>query len=356
MLSYAQHSEDVFLHRCFGQLERGFYIDLGAVHPVRGNASYHFYLRGWTGINVEPVPHRHSELKRARPRDINLHAAIGRRDGSTVVNLPSPTAEADGRAARRPQRAGFGCSQRPAADALQVGVLSLATLCELHAHSPIDFLKIHAAGPVADTIAGADWARWRPAVVLVETTVPGASASDTPFSDWAEWEPMLLSAGYRLAYFDGVNRFYVAAERDDLAAHFRTPINPFDGAVGLHSFGHVIEDSRHPDHAWVRVFLDRVLGAAAIESDAHILGVMTWDLSPGELEAPVTAAALRLAWQRVLARSPAEADIWRWTGRPDLTLERLYRELIASEEFRHRRSRVSVAGVRGTGWVRAAGP
>jgi FkbM family methyltransferase len=345
MLSYAQHSEDVFLNRCFGHLERGFYIDLGADHPVRDNASYHFYLRGWSGINVEPVPHRHLQLQRARPRDINLHAAVGRRHGSAVL---SRTVDADRLAALRPpQRAGFGCSRRPAVDALQIEVLSLATLCELHVHSPIDFLKIHAAGAVADTIAGADWARWRPAVVLAEAAVPGAPGSGFPLSDWAEWEPMLLSAGYRLAYFDGVNRFYAASERDDLAAHFRTPINPFDGAVGLASFGHVIEDSRHPDHAWVRVFLDRVLAAAAIESDAHILAVMTWDISPGELKAPVTAEALRLAWQRVLARSPAEADIWRWTGRPDLTLDRLYRELIASEEFRHRRSRVSAAGAGG---------
>jgi len=35
-------------------------------------------------------------------------------------------------------------------------------------------------------------------------------------------------------YFDGLNRFYVAAEHADLARHFSCPPNPFDQYVGYH--------------------------------------------------------------------------------------------------------------------------
>ena len=35
-------------------------------------------------------------------------------------------------------------------------------------------------------------------------------------------------------YFDGLNRFYVAAEHADLATHFSCPPNPFDQYVGYH--------------------------------------------------------------------------------------------------------------------------
>jgi hypothetical protein len=38
-----------------------------------------------------------------------------------------------------------------------------------------------------------------------------------------------LSAGYEFVYFDGLNRFYVAAEHPELKAAFATPPNVFDG-------------------------------------------------------------------------------------------------------------------------------
>jgi hypothetical protein len=44
----------------------------------------------------------------------------------------------------------------------------------------------------------------------------------------ADWEAHLLEAGYRFVYFDGLNRFYLASEHEDLAPHFRVPPNVFD--------------------------------------------------------------------------------------------------------------------------------
>ena len=55
-LSYAQRFEDFHLWRCFGDRSDGFYIDIGAGHPVYDNVSFAFYLAGWRGITVEPNP------------------------------------------------------------------------------------------------------------------------------------------------------------------------------------------------------------------------------------------------------------------------------------------------------------
>ena len=45
----------------------------------------------------------------------------------------------------------------------------------------------------------------------------------------AAWHPILAAAAYRFAWFDGLNRFYIAAERwDDLSPHFILPPNLFD--------------------------------------------------------------------------------------------------------------------------------
>src|SRR5260370_37352637 len=55
-ISYAQRFEDLYLMRCFGDRTDGFYIDVGSGHPVYDNVSFTFYLRGWSGITVEPNP------------------------------------------------------------------------------------------------------------------------------------------------------------------------------------------------------------------------------------------------------------------------------------------------------------
>ena len=50
-----------------------------------------------------------------------------------------------------------------------------------------------------------DFKRWRPRVVLVEAIAPGSMKES-----WQDWEPALLAAGYSFAFFDRLNRFYVA--------------------------------------------------------------------------------------------------------------------------------------------------
>ncbi|NEX94754.1 FkbM family methyltransferase [Caulobacter sp. 17J65-9] len=333
MLSYAQLFEDVYLQRCFADQAQGFYIDVGACHPVHCNTTYHFYQRGWAGVNAEPTPHRLLELERARPRDVNLRTAVGRADGRAVFNV---SVNADHLSSLREQPAALIDRHGAHIERLEVEVITLASLCERHAPGPIDFLKIDVEGAEADVIAGADWRRWRPALLVIEATLP-----DAPEPAWADWEPALLAADYAPVFFDGVNRYYVAAERAELGRHFLAPANPFDGAVALHSFGPALDDRRHPDHAWARNFVDRVLAAAAIEDEDHLLRLMTWDLSGASLDAPASEAAIALAYQRVLGRAAEAEALAHWAGREELPLRRLYRELVAGEEFRTRRSRVS---------------
>ena len=68
-ISYAQRYEDMHLLRAFGGQPNGFYIDIGAGHPVYDNVSFAFYLRGWRGITVEPNPWLAQLSEAVRPRD-----------------------------------------------------------------------------------------------------------------------------------------------------------------------------------------------------------------------------------------------------------------------------------------------
>lgn len=219
MISYSQNHEDVLLARAFRGQERGFYIDIGAWHPVMHSLTKHFSRLGWRGVNVEPNPQMHSLLVRDRPHDVNLAVAVGRARGKARLHVRSNSALSalvhDGHAPIAP-------GERE----VEVEVQTLAEVCDAHATGPIDFLKVDVEGAELDVLLGADWKRFRPRVVIVEATRP-----ETEIPTWEEWEPLLLEAGYRFVFFDGLNRFYIDSAEPDLARHFDRPANICDRFV-----------------------------------------------------------------------------------------------------------------------------
>ena len=222
-VSYAQNCEDVMLWRALGHVRNGFYIDVGAAHPDIDSVTRAFYEHGWRGINIEPVPADAARLAASRPGDITLQLAAGGEDGEagflTVPGTGLSTLDSDAAAAPRVQD--FASREG------RVGVRTLASICRAQVRGEIHFLKIDVEGAEADVLAGAELATWRPWIIVVEATAP-RSAHPTH----AEWEPALIEQGYRFAWFDGLNRFYLAEEHADaLAPHFRTPPNVFDDFI-----------------------------------------------------------------------------------------------------------------------------
>jgi hypothetical protein len=71
-VSYAQNYEDVILWRAFRDLERGFYVDVGAADPEALSGTHAFYGRGWSGMNagaaggVRRRPFRHKLNRSSR--------------------------------------------------------------------------------------------------------------------------------------------------------------------------------------------------------------------------------------------------------------------------------------------------
>lgn len=51
-LCYGQDGEDLILDRMLERQADGFYVDVGAHHPVRSSNTYLFYRRGWRDINI----------------------------------------------------------------------------------------------------------------------------------------------------------------------------------------------------------------------------------------------------------------------------------------------------------------
>ena len=209
-VSYARNFEDVLLWRALKEVAAGFYIDVGAASPDVGSATRAFHDRGWRGVNVAPSPAAFARLAAARPRDVNLACAVAAGEAAL------PGVPGTGLAPARQERA-----------AATVPVRTLAGICREHAAGPVHFLKVDAAGAERTALEGADFAACRPWIVLVAAAEPMPTGLAH-----AAWEPLLLAAGYRFAWFDGLNRFYVAEERHAaLAPAFTAPPNVFDDFV-----------------------------------------------------------------------------------------------------------------------------
>lgn len=222
LISYAQNQEDVMLWRALRRVENGFYIDVGAAHPEDLSVTRLFYDRGWSGINIEPNNAYFTELQAHRGRDINLPVCVTAEPGERVFHEIPGTglSTLDAAVAEEHARKGWKTQER------HVSCLTLAQICERYRpDGPIHFLKIDVEGGEAEVLQGADFGRFRPWVLVIEATRP---LSQEP--DHAVWENGLLAQGYRFAWFDGLNRFYVAEEQAAaLLPYFTVQPNVFDG-------------------------------------------------------------------------------------------------------------------------------
>ncbi len=243
-LSYTQNLEDYHLALAFAGQARGRYIDIGGGHPVADNVSFWFYERGWQGIVVEPQPALAALYARLRPRDVVVEALVGRANGDSDFFLVerlhgfSTTLEQHARKAEA-----FGAGYRK----LRLPSVTLATLCETHGASDIDFLKIDVEGAEAEVFAGADFKRFRPKVIVAEAVAPGSGEAN-----WQDWEPKLLSQGYRFALFDTLNRFYVAEEHPEIFERLPRERADWHAVRHMYEIGRAPENANHPDHALAR--------------------------------------------------------------------------------------------------------
>ena len=226
IVSYAQTREDVLLWRALHNVHRGFYIDVGAHDPTTLSVTRAFYDHGWHGINVEPDPLYAEKLRKERPRDVTLEVALSHSPGMATIyefgdaGLSTLVKEiADGHMA-----AGFKATER------RVLVTTLAALLDDLGDQQVHFLKIDVEGYERQVLLGANFANVRPWIVLLEAVRP-----TTTEATYGSWEPLMLEAGYKFAYFDGLNRYYIAEEHPELRRYFSVPVSicdPFrDGEV-----------------------------------------------------------------------------------------------------------------------------
>jgi FkbM family methyltransferase len=335
-ISYAQRYEDLHLDRCFGERSSGFYIDIGAGHPVYDNVSFAFYLRGWRGITVEPNPWLAQLSQAVRPRDMRIQSLVGKAAGEATYYLVedfhglSTTIASHAQAAQTE----FG----KAAHTMTVPVTTLRTLCERHAPPAIDFLKIDVEGAEADVLAGGDWQRFRPKVVVVEALAPLTMAPS-----WQTWESILTSNGYRFAFFDSLNRYYVAQEHAELAARLATEPPSFEGVKKLSDFRPALDDTSHPDHRLATLLAGTDMVRVPLLEAEAVMSLLTAGHGTVDLGRTATATEVALTHERLFGGPPSTEWVNELALSRDATMRDLYLRIITGESFRAACGRISAS-------------
>ena len=337
IISYAQRYEDMHLLRAFGEQASGFYIDIGAGHPVYDNVSFAFYLRGWRGITVEPNPWLAQLSEAVRPLDVRIQSLVGEKPGERdLLSGRGFPRTVDHDRKPRPRR-----TER----------IRQALAGDDHAgHDPASAVRATCPGRASTSSRSTSRA---PSARCSSAATGGASgprswslealAPVTMAPAWEAWEPLLTGSGYRYAFFDSLNRYYVAEEHAALAERLAAAPASFDGVTPFRQFKPALDDAAHPDHG-----LARLLGGA----DMVRLPLMSFDtmaerlingLDPADPDRPVQPSDIAAAHQRLfgMPATPAWAESLHLAA--DATIRDLYRSAVATRRFRAACGRISAS-------------
>lgn len=192
--SYAQEGEDLILMDLFERKTSGFYVDIGAHHPKRFSNTYLFYLRGWSGINVDPLIGESSLFQKQRPRDINLPVGVSAEPGELeYFQFNEPALNTFSRE-RRDLLVRSHSKDYPLIGSKKIKTYPLRDLLDryLPQGREIDFLSIDVEGLDQEVLLSNDWRKYRPDVLLVEETSSSQNAQDASGTK----NQVLLDLGY----------------------------------------------------------------------------------------------------------------------------------------------------------------
>ena len=149
------------------------------------------YIRGWYGINIEPLPDKYQALTKFRKRDINLQIGVGKMKENRTFYIN-----------------GYGSTLKKKKNSKLkiIEVDTMFNICRKYVpkNEIIQFCKIDVEGGEKDVLLGYDFESYRPKVFCIESTLPG-----TDIACHNLWEDILLKNNYSLAYQYRINRYYI---------------------------------------------------------------------------------------------------------------------------------------------------
>jgi len=197
MSTEGQCSEVPLIRRLLGEgCPPATYVDVGAGDPESCSNTWAFYLDGWSGLLIEPMPFCWYRLLRMRPRDYLAPYAASNIDGFGRLRVCGASSS---------MRPDWGIQEQAE---IMVETFTLRTILKNYPQilRTCRLCSIDVEGLERQVLEGIDWQTFHPDVFVIEFVKFDAERVGADIS--AEWEPLILAQNYRLVGQTPLNRIY----------------------------------------------------------------------------------------------------------------------------------------------------
>tara|TARA_B110000971_G_C19938882_1_gene467763 strand:+ start:451 stop:1167 length:717 start_codon:yes stop_codon:yes gene_type:complete len=162
---YSYGGIDSVVNNIFKNQKNGFYVDVGAQHPIKNNNTYLLHKKGWEGVNIDLDQKNINLFNVSRKKDCNICAAISSlekdanlyyyHEGSPINTLSREIAD------------------RQKAIIKETRAIRTKTLTSILENSKfknkeIDFLSIDVEGVELEVLQGLNLNIYKPKIIVVE--------------------------------------------------------------------------------------------------------------------------------------------------------------------------------------------
>lgn len=163
---HSQLGEDVGLMHYFScrglhKDYKGFYLDIGACHPFRGNNTWWAYKMGWRGMNIDANEDSIKLFRVFRPEDINVSCGVSDKNeeleyymfhGAEAMNTFVPERK----------------NVKEVENVKLLKVRNINDILEEYHVENIDFIDIDVEGAEEKIVRTFDWKKYSPKCALIE--------------------------------------------------------------------------------------------------------------------------------------------------------------------------------------------
>ncbi|MBZ2170878.1 FkbM family methyltransferase [Nitratidesulfovibrio sp. SRB-5] len=169
MIHYGQNAEDIIAGSLFPASYTGFYVDIGAHHPVKFSNTYLLYQAGWQGINIDPLPGSMTLFNKMRPKDVNLEICVSDDDADVEYYIFSEPAYNTISKKRAEHVISRSYSQLIETKAIKTESLKAIFSRHIPKGQSIDLMTIDVETMELQVLKTNDWERYIPRVIVIES-------------------------------------------------------------------------------------------------------------------------------------------------------------------------------------------